>query len=83
MLARAPIPAALAWGDRDVQSWKPAAVPESFRGAVLEIPGANHLFRAEPRAKADLDPASALAAYGDDTPLADLSALAAWLRALR
>ena len=83
MLSRTAIPAAVAWGDRDVQTWKPAAVPETFSGTILEIPGANHLFRTEPRAKADLDPASALAAYGDDTPLADLSPVAAWLRQLR
>jgi len=82
MLARTALPAAVAWGDRDLLSWKPAVVPETFHGAVLVLPGANHLFRAEPRPKADLDPKSAMLAYGDDAPLADLSPIAAWLRQL-
>jgi pimeloyl-ACP methyl ester carboxylesterase len=82
MLARNVMPVALVWGDRDVQTWKPATVPDTFHGAVFEIPGANHLFRQEPRTKAELDPASALSGYGDDTPLADLTPVATWLKGL-
>lgn len=82
LAARATVPVAVAWGDRDVQAWKPAAIPASFRGTVLEIPEANHLFKREPRPRASLDGARALAGYGDDVPLADLGPVAAWLKAL-
>ena len=80
LLSRIVLPVALAWGDKDVQAWKPAVVPPTFHGDLLEVPGANHLFRQETRSRAELDPASALAAYGDDAPLADLKVLADWLK---
>ena len=80
LLSRVVLPVALAWGDKDVQSWKPAIVPASFHGDLLEVPGANHLFRQESRPRSELDPATALAAYGDDTPLADLTPIADWLK---
>ena len=83
LLARNVLPVALAWGDKDVQTWKPAVVPESFHGEILEIPGANHLFRAETRAKSELDTANALAGYGDDAPLADLNKIADWFKGLK
>ena len=82
LAARANAPVALVWGDRDVQAWKPAAIPPDFRGTVMEIPGANHLLKRETRPRAALDGASALAGYGDDVPLADLAPVAAWLRGL-
>ena len=80
---RLPIPCAVVWGDRDVQTWKPDILPAEFKGAVIQIPGANHLFKRETRAKAELSGASAMSAYGDDTPMADLTPLAAWLKALK
>ena len=80
---RLPIPCAVAWGDRDIQTWKPEVLPPDFKGAVIQIPGANHLFKRETREKAGLSGAAAMSAYGDDTPLAELSALAAWLRTLK
>ena len=83
LAARVPVPCAVAWGDRDIQTWKPAALPEGFRGAVIEIPGANHLFKRETRAREGLAGSAAGTAYGDDTPLADLAPLAAWIKALR
>jgi hypothetical protein len=82
LASRAPGPVALVWGDRDVNAWKPAAVPPSFRGTVLEIPGANHLFKREDRPRQELDGGSALARYGDDVPLADLGPVSQWLRRL-
>ena len=80
---RLPVPCAVAWGDRDVQTWKPEAVPPGFTGAIIQVPEANHLFKRETRARASLDGRSALSAYGDDTPLADLGPLARWLEALK
>ncbi|WLT30552.1 alpha/beta hydrolase [Geothrix sp. PMB-07] len=80
---RLPIPCAVAWGDRDVQTWKPDILPADFKGAVIEIPGANHLFKRETRAKAGLSGAEAMSTYGDSTPLADLTPLAQWLKELR
>jgi hypothetical protein len=74
------IPCAVAWGDRDVQTRRPDAVPADFKGAVIQIPGANHLLKREGRDLKDLTAATAMSAYGDDTPLADLSPLAAWLK---
>lgn len=75
-------PLAAAWGDRDVQCWKPV-VPTGFPGAVIDLPGANHLLKRETRALAALDPAGAVDSYGDDTPQADLGPLAAWLKSLK
>lgn len=83
MASRVAVPIALAWGDRDVQAWKPATVPSAFRGTVLEVPGANHLFKREPRPKAELNGASALSGYGDEVPLADLDPIATWLKGLK
>jgi hypothetical protein len=58
-------------------------MPADFKGTVLQIPGANHLFKRETRDKAGLSGATAMSAYGDSTPLADLTSLAAWLQALK
>ena len=80
--ARTVMPVAAAWGDRDIQAWKPLAPPPGFHGTLLEIPGANHFFKREPRTRAELNPGNALAGYGDDTPLADLSPIAIWLKSL-
>ena len=79
---RLPIPCAIAWGDRDIQTWKPDLVPAEFKGTVIQIPEANHLFKRETRAKAGLSGAAAMTTYGDSTPLADLAPLAAWLKTL-
>ncbi len=83
MISRVPVPCAVAWGDRDVQTWKPAALPGAFPGTVIEIPEANHLFKRETRPRAGLNGANAGSAYGDDTPLADLAPLAAWVKGLK
>ncbi|MBI1753995.1 MAG: alpha/beta fold hydrolase [Acidobacteria bacterium] len=80
---RLPIPCAVAWGDRDVQTWRPETLPADFKGAVIEIPGANHLFKRETRARTGLSGAEAMSTYGDSTPLADLTLLAAWLKGLK
>jgi uncharacterized protein len=82
LAARATVPVAVAWGDRDIQAWKPATLPPNFQGSVLEIPGANHLFKRETRPRAGLDGAAALAGYGDEIPLADLTPVARWLKGL-
>ncbi len=82
MAARLPIPCALVWGDRDIQTRKPEVVPAAFKGQVIELPGANHLLKRETRARTGLSGLAAASAYGDDTPLADLAPVAAWLRAL-
>ena len=83
LAARVPVPCAVAWGDRDVQTWKPATLPAAFPGTVIEIPEANHLFKRETRPRTGLSGANAGSAYGDDTPLADLAPLAAWLKGLK
>jgi pimeloyl-ACP methyl ester carboxylesterase len=80
---RLPIPCAVAWGDRDIQTWKPEVVPVEFKGTVIQIPEANHLFKRETRAKSGLSGTTAMTTYGDSTPLADLTPLAAWLKALK
>ena len=82
LAARVAVPHAAAWGDRDVQSWKPL-VPPSFKGAVIDLPGANHLLKRETRPLAQLSGANAGTAYGDSTPLADLAPLAEWLANLK
>lgn len=83
LAARFAGPAAIVWGDRDVQTWRPSTVPATFPGTVLDLPEANYLLRRETRPRADLTPASAMTAYGDATPLADLAPLAAWLKGLK
>ena len=80
---RVNVPCAVVWGDRDIQTWRPATLPAEFKGAVLEIAGANHLLKREPRNRAELSGHTAMSAYGDDTPLADLAPLALWLRLLK
>ncbi len=70
------------WGEADVQCPRPAVLPTGFRGEGISVPGANHLLKQERRTVGTLDGLTALEAYGDDTPLADLSPLAAWLKAL-
>lgn len=71
------------WGGADVQCPKPMVLPTSFRGEVIGIPGANHLLKRETREVGTLDGLKALETYGDDTPLADLTPLAAWLKGLK
>ena len=83
LAARAAVPVALVWGDRDIQAAPPAGIPPAFQGTVLMLPEANHLLKREPRPRAALDGASALAGYGDEVPLADLAPLAAWIKGLQ
>jgi hypothetical protein len=71
------------WGDRDIQTWKPDVPPAGFNGAVIQIPEANHLLKRETRSRTGLSGLEAATAYGDSTPLADLSPLAAWLKQLK
>jgi pimeloyl-ACP methyl ester carboxylesterase len=80
---RLPIPCALVWGDRDIQTWKPDAMPPGFKGRVIQIPEANHLLKREIRDRAGLSGVTAATAYGDSTPMADLSLVARWLDALK
>ena len=80
---RLPIPCAVAWGDRDIQTWKPETIPPDFKGTVIQIPQANHLFKRETREKTSLSGIAAMTAYGDDTPMSDLSPVAAWLKELK
>jgi hypothetical protein len=82
MAARVAVPMAAVWGDRDVQAHKPAVAPSSFPGVILGVPGANHLFKLETRTRSQMDAASALSGYGDDTPLANLDPIAGWLKAI-
>jgi len=82
MASRLPVPVALVWGDRDLQAWKPAVIPAGFHGTVLEIPGANHLLKQEPRTRGELNGANAAEGYGDNVPLADLTAVAQWLKGI-
>ncbi len=79
---RLTIPCAMAWGDRDIQTWKPEVAPADFQGTLIQIPEANHLFKRETRDKAKLSGVTAMTTYGDSTPLADLSPLAEWLKGL-
>ena len=83
MAARLSEPSAIVWGDRDVQTWRPPTVPATYHGLVLDIPDANHQFKRETRPRSELNGASALTTYGDSTPMADLSPVAAWLETLK
>ena len=83
LASRVPVPHAVAWGDRDMQTWKPPILPTAFSGAVIELPDANHLLKRETRPRAELSSANAGSAYGDDTPMADLTPLATWLKGLK
>jgi hypothetical protein len=82
LAARISVPCALAWGDRDVQTWKPERVPNTFKGAIIDLPETNHLLRKESRSRAELNGSNAGSGYGGDTPMADLGALAAWLKGI-
>lgn len=82
MACRTAVPTALVWGEKDIQAWMPRDLPRDFHGAVLDIRNANHLFREEPRPRAQLDGKTALEGYRDDRPLADLAAVADWIRTL-
>ncbi len=83
LAAKLTIPCAVAWGDRDVQTWKPATLPANFPGKVLELKGANHLLKQERHTPEALRAGLAAVSYGDDTPMADLSPLAGWLAGLK
>lgn len=83
LLARVTGPSALVWGERDVQTWRPPTIPDTYHGLVLDLPEANHLLKRETRPRSELDGAAALTAYGDSTPMADLSSVAAWLKGLK
>jgi hypothetical protein len=83
MASRVPLPMLIVWGEKDVVAPSPPQLPASYKGTYLEIPGANHLFRKEPRNRTDLDGANALEGYRDDRPLADLAPVADWLKALK
>jgi hypothetical protein len=80
---RLPVPVAVVWGDRDIQTWKPEVLPADFKGTVIQIPEANHLFKRETRVRAGLSGVTAATTYGDSTPMADLAPLAIWLKALK
>jgi hypothetical protein len=80
--ARLLVPCAMVWGDRDTQTPRPGMIPSSYRGRVINLPGANHLLKRETRSAASLVGSEALDTYGDTTPLADLSPLAQWLKEL-
>jgi pimeloyl-ACP methyl ester carboxylesterase len=80
---RLPIPFAMVWGDHDIQTWKPEVLPPDFKGTVIQIPEANHLFKRETREKGGLSGVTAATAYGDSTPMANLSPVAAWLKGLK
>jgi pimeloyl-ACP methyl ester carboxylesterase len=83
LVQRIAVPCAVAWGEKDVQTWKPERLPEGFKIPVLDLKDANHLLKRETRPRAELNGATAVSGYGDDTPLADLAPLAAWLKALK
>ena len=83
LAARCAAPVAIVYGEEDEQSFPPDKAPADFHGAFILIPQANHLLKRETRAKADLTAPLAMSAYGDDTPLADLTKLAAWVKQLK
>jgi uncharacterized protein len=83
MARRLPVPCAVVWGDRDIQTWPPEVLPADFKGTVIRIPEANHLLRRETRDRSGLSGPAAAMAYGDSTPMADLSPVAAWLGDLK
>lgn len=80
---RCPVPVAVVYGEEDEQAFPPDKAPADFHGAFLLIPQANHLLKRETRDKATLTAPLAISAYGDDTPLADLTNLGAWLKQLK
>ncbi len=83
LAGRVVLPMAIVWGDKDVQTWKPAELPEGLKSKVIELKDANHLLRKETRPRAELHGAHAMSTYNDETPMADLSPLAGWLGSLR
>lgn len=82
LAARFPGRAAALWGGADLQCPRPAEPPPGFKGALLDLPGANHVLKRETRDLKTLDGPRAAETYGDDTPMADLAPLAAWLKTL-
>ena len=80
--SRLSIPNAAAWGGKDIITSKPPRLSEAYKGSIIEIPNANHHFREEPRSKDYLDGATAASNYSDDIPLADMSAVIAWIKSL-
>lgn len=83
LAGRCPVPVAVVYGEEDMQCFPPLKAPGDFHGAFIRIPQANHLLKRETRPAPDLTAPQAMSAYGDDTPLADLDRLAAWLRQLK
>ena len=83
LAARLSEPSAIVWGDHDVQTWRPPTVPTSYHGLVLDLPDANHLLKRETRPRGELNGATAMTAYGDKTPMADLTPVAEWLKTLK
>jgi hypothetical protein len=65
-----------------VQTWKPERIPDTFKGTIIELQEANHVLRKETRSRAELNGANAVSGYGEDTPMADLGKLEAWLKQL-
>jgi hypothetical protein len=80
--SRLSIPNAVVWADKDIISFKPYGFSEIYKGSVIEMQNANHHFRQELRPKEGLNGASAASTYSDDAPLADLSAVIAWVKSL-
>ena len=83
LASRCPVPIAVIYGKEDMQSFPPPKAPDGFHGFFLLIPHANFLLKRETRSTSELSAAQALSAYGDDTPLADLSTVAEWLKGLK
>lgn len=83
LATRCAVPLAVVYGEADMQCFPPSQLPADVHGAFLRIPQANHLLKREPRPIAELSAPLAVSAYGDDTPLADLSLLAGWVKALK
>ena len=83
LATRCPLPIAAVYGEADLQTTPPAQAPEGFHGALIRVPQANHLLKRETRDRTALSAALAVSAYGDDTPLADLDPVAAWLKQLK
>ena len=83
LAGRCAAPVAVVYGEEDEQCFPPEHAPAAFHGAFILIPQANHLLKRETRDKAALTAPLAMSAYGDNTPLADLSKLEAWLKQLK
>lgn len=83
LAARCPVPVAVVYGEEDEQCFPPEHAPAAFHGAFLLIPQANHLLKRETRDKTALTAPLAMSAYGDDTPLADLTKIGTWLKQLK